>query len=128
MDGDRPVVLFDGRCGFCTWSVEFAKKTVRADVEFVPYQSVDVTVYGLTPSSAPRRSSSSTAEARAPVNSPLPRFSGPDEGYGNRSASLSVAHLFAPSRAPCIDSWPGIVAGCGVLSRRSVDRDRKVER
>lgn len=49
MDGDRPVVLFDGRCGFCTWSVEFAKKTVRADVEFVPYQSVDVTVYGLTP-------------------------------------------------------------------------------
>ena len=44
----RSVVLFDGRCGFCTWSVEFARKKVHADIDFIPYQSVDVTQYGLT--------------------------------------------------------------------------------
>lgn len=44
----RPVVLFDGRCGFCTWSVQFAQKTVRADADFIPYQSVDVGRYGLS--------------------------------------------------------------------------------
>lgn len=42
------MVLFDGRCGFCTWSVEFARTKVHADVDFMPYQSVDVTEYGLT--------------------------------------------------------------------------------
>jgi len=44
----RPVVLFDGRCGFCTWSVRFAQDTVRADADFVPYQAVDVSNYDLT--------------------------------------------------------------------------------
>jgi predicted DCC family thiol-disulfide oxidoreductase YuxK len=45
---DRPVVLFDGHCGFCTWSVNFARNVVRADVQFEPYQKVDVAAYGLT--------------------------------------------------------------------------------
>ena len=44
----RPVVLFDGRCGFCTWSVQFAQHTVHADADFIPYQSVDVSNYDLT--------------------------------------------------------------------------------
>lgn len=48
MQLDRPLVLFDGRCGFCTWSVHFARKSVHADVDFAPYQSVDVTRYGLS--------------------------------------------------------------------------------
>lgn len=46
---NRPMVLFDGRCGFCTWSVQFAQGTVRADADFIPYQSVDVSRYGLSP-------------------------------------------------------------------------------
>ena len=45
----RPVVLFDGRCGFCNWSVQFAQRTVRADADFIPYQSVDVSKYGVSP-------------------------------------------------------------------------------
>lgn len=45
---DQPVVLFDGYCGFCTWSVNFARDVVRAHVEFLPYQGVDVSKYGLT--------------------------------------------------------------------------------
>lgn len=44
----RPVVLFDGRCGFCTWSVQFAQRTVLADADFIPYQSVDVSNYDVT--------------------------------------------------------------------------------
>ena len=44
----RPAVLFDGHCGFCTWSVEFARRTVHANVEFIPYQSVDVAEFGLS--------------------------------------------------------------------------------
>ncbi len=48
MSGEQPVVLFDGRCGFCTWSVQFAQRVVGANALFVPYQSVDVTAYGLT--------------------------------------------------------------------------------
>ncbi len=45
---NRPIVLFDGKCGFCTWSVNFARASVHADVDFVPYQSVDVSRFGLT--------------------------------------------------------------------------------
>ena len=48
MDGSRPVVLFDGRCGFCTWSVQFARNIVQAEVEFIPYQTVDLQEFGLT--------------------------------------------------------------------------------
>ncbi len=43
-----PIVLFDGRCGFCTWSVHVAQRLVGSDAHFVPYQSADVGVYGLT--------------------------------------------------------------------------------
>ena len=44
----RPVVVFDGRCGFCTWSVDFARRRVRANAEFVPYQSSDLDRLGMT--------------------------------------------------------------------------------
>lgn len=37
-----PIVLFDGRCGFCTWSVGFATKYVRAHAQFLAYQRVDL--------------------------------------------------------------------------------------
>ena len=43
-----PTVLFDGRCGFCAWSVGFAKRVVGSDARFLPYQSVDLGEYGLT--------------------------------------------------------------------------------
>ena len=48
MSGEQPLVLFDGRCGFCAWSVGFAQRVVGSHAHFVPYQSVDVTDYGLT--------------------------------------------------------------------------------
>ena len=37
-----PIVLFDGRCGFCTWSVHVARKYVRPRAQFLAYQSVDL--------------------------------------------------------------------------------------
>src|SRR6056300_1423051 len=44
----RPVVVFDGRCGFCTRSVNFARRWVRSDAEFVPFQTTDLEQFGLT--------------------------------------------------------------------------------
>ena len=44
----QPLVLFDGRCGFCTWSVHFAQRVIGSNARFVPFQSVDVSAYGLT--------------------------------------------------------------------------------
>jgi len=41
-EATMPVVLFDGRCGFCTWSVDFARKYVRARAHFLAYQTVDL--------------------------------------------------------------------------------------
>ena len=41
MSGDRPVVIFDGECGFCTWCVEFARRRVHAPVDYCPYQVAD---------------------------------------------------------------------------------------
>ena len=46
--GEQALVLFDGRCGFCAWSVQFAQRVVGSDAHFIPYQSVDVTAYGLS--------------------------------------------------------------------------------
>lgn len=46
--GEQPLVLFDGRCGFCTWSVHFAQRVIGSNARFVPYQSVDVSAYGLS--------------------------------------------------------------------------------
>lgn len=48
MSGEQPLVLFDGRCGFCAWSVQFAQRVVKSSARFVPYQSIDVTDFGLT--------------------------------------------------------------------------------
>lgn len=39
---DTPIVLFDGACGFCTWCVRFAHVRVKADLIYLPYQSVDL--------------------------------------------------------------------------------------
>lgn len=45
---NRPVVLFDGRCGFCTWCANVALGPLGAAVDLIPYQSTDVRMFGLT--------------------------------------------------------------------------------
>jgi predicted DCC family thiol-disulfide oxidoreductase YuxK len=43
----RPLLIFDGECGFCTACATWAQRRLR-DVDVVPGQRVDVAAYGLT--------------------------------------------------------------------------------
>ena len=43
----RPALLFDGRCGFCTWTAEWLLRHRRRDVRIVPWQQADLAAYGL---------------------------------------------------------------------------------
>jgi predicted DCC family thiol-disulfide oxidoreductase YuxK len=44
----RPVLIFDGDCGFCTTAVTWLERTLPAMPETAPYQWVDLSVYGLS--------------------------------------------------------------------------------
>ncbi len=43
------LVLYDGECGFCTSCVRFARRRVRPDATFAPWQGHDIASVGLTP-------------------------------------------------------------------------------
>jgi predicted DCC family thiol-disulfide oxidoreductase YuxK len=43
----RPLLIFDGECGFCTACATWAGRRLQ-DADVVPGQRVDVAVYGLT--------------------------------------------------------------------------------
>lgn len=44
----RPVLVFDGDCGFCTRSVLWLDRRARRPVDIVPWQYADLAGYGLT--------------------------------------------------------------------------------
>ncbi|MEU6169594.1 thiol-disulfide oxidoreductase DCC family protein [Streptomyces tanashiensis] len=44
----RPVLVFDGDCGFCTTSVRFAERHVRPRCETTPWQFADLDALGIT--------------------------------------------------------------------------------
>jgi predicted DCC family thiol-disulfide oxidoreductase YuxK len=45
----RAVLIFDGDCGFCTWTAEWARRRLPLDVDVTPWQFVeDLSRYGLT--------------------------------------------------------------------------------
>ncbi|CAL9347404.1 hypothetical protein SUDANB176_00401 [Streptomyces sp. enrichment culture] len=44
----RPVLVFDGDCGFCTGSVRFIERVVRPRCEAVPWQQADLAALGVT--------------------------------------------------------------------------------
>jgi predicted DCC family thiol-disulfide oxidoreductase YuxK len=39
---DRPVLLYDGQCGFCTWMVELALDRLGLDADVAPWQTADL--------------------------------------------------------------------------------------
>ena len=47
-DERRPVLLYDGACGFCTRVVERAVHRLPAVVDWQPYQSVDLAHLGVS--------------------------------------------------------------------------------
>jgi predicted DCC family thiol-disulfide oxidoreductase YuxK len=46
--GASPTVVYDGECGFCRCTVEWARKRLDGGVHFVAWQATDVTALGLT--------------------------------------------------------------------------------
>jgi predicted DCC family thiol-disulfide oxidoreductase YuxK len=47
-DRKRPVLLYDGECGFCSRVVEEAAERLPADVDYRPFQSAPLTTYGVS--------------------------------------------------------------------------------
>ena len=45
----RPLMIFDGDCGFCTASVNFIRRWIRPRCDIEPWQRTDLPLYGLTP-------------------------------------------------------------------------------
>ncbi|GAA2485839.1 hypothetical protein GCM10010406_22550 [Streptomyces thermolineatus] len=45
---NRPVLVYDGDCSFCTSSVRFAEQRVRPRCEVVPRQFADLAALGVT--------------------------------------------------------------------------------
>ncbi|MDP4888665.1 MAG: DUF393 domain-containing protein [Candidatus Nanopelagicales bacterium] len=48
VDEALPLLIFDGDCGFCTWSVHQAQRWVQPRVRIEPWQRLDLAALGLT--------------------------------------------------------------------------------
>ena len=84
------LVLFDGDCGFCTWSVRWAHRWVRPRVEFQPWQRADLDALGVTAAACTEALQFVHADGRV------------------QSGGRAVCALLSRGRAP----WP-LVARCG---------------
>jgi predicted DCC family thiol-disulfide oxidoreductase YuxK len=51
---ERPVLVFDGDCGFCSSSVRFIERHIPVDADIVPFQTTDLAPLGTTRSRAER--------------------------------------------------------------------------
>lgn len=47
---DRPLLVFDGDCAFCTRSVRFVERRLRRHPQIAAWQSLDLVALGLTQS------------------------------------------------------------------------------
>ncbi len=45
----RPLLIFDGDCGFCTASVDVIRRWIRPDCAIEPWQNIAIERFGLTP-------------------------------------------------------------------------------
>ncbi len=105
-----PILIFDGRCGFCTRAVEWAVARLTRPVRAVPYQAVDLSRFGLTEEQAKEHAWWVTPDGRA------------------RRGHLAVAHTLRACRMP----WPVLgwlllippVRWAGALGYRLVSKGR----
>ncbi|WP_369215547.1 thiol-disulfide oxidoreductase DCC family protein [Streptomyces flavofungini] len=44
---DRPVLIYDGDCGFCTAAVRLIARKVRPRCDMTPWQQADLVTYGV---------------------------------------------------------------------------------
>ncbi len=92
----RPLLVFDGDCGFCTSAKDWL--VARADVDAVPHQWADLTALGLDAAAAARRI----------------HVLGDDVPGGHLSGGRAAAWLLRQARGP---GWRalGAVLGAPVL-------------
>jgi predicted DCC family thiol-disulfide oxidoreductase YuxK len=50
----RPILLFDGDCGFCTTSVRFIERHIPSEAQLLAYQFADLEALGTTADRASR--------------------------------------------------------------------------
>lgn len=48
MTRSRPVLLFDGDCGFCTWAIDQVRHWVRPSAEIADWQRSDLSALGIS--------------------------------------------------------------------------------
>ncbi|MFC4056853.1 thiol-disulfide oxidoreductase DCC family protein [Planomonospora corallina] len=51
---NRPVLIYDGDCGFCAASVRFAERRIGVRAHVTPWQRADLPALGTTPERADR--------------------------------------------------------------------------
>jgi predicted DCC family thiol-disulfide oxidoreductase YuxK len=51
----RGLIIYDGDCGFCTASVNRLVRHARSHPDYLPWQSLDLARYGLTPEQCQKR-------------------------------------------------------------------------
>jgi predicted DCC family thiol-disulfide oxidoreductase YuxK len=82
----RPILVFDGDCGFCTASVRWLLRRCRPAIRTVPWQQLDLAAHGLT-----------EAQVAKAVQW-LPAAEDPDAAV--RSGAMAVARVLLRSRWP----------------------------
>lgn len=78
---DRHVLVFDGDCGFCTWSADVVARWSHGRLDVVPWQRVDLSPLGLTVDAC--------AQAVQYV-----------DGAGRWSGAAAIAHALMRCRQP----------------------------
>jgi predicted DCC family thiol-disulfide oxidoreductase YuxK len=81
----RPVLVFDGDCGFCTWSAGLVDRWALGRLDVVPWQTADLASLGLT--------SAECAEAVQYVDA---------DGHGSGGAAVARALLLCRAPGPTV--------------------------
>lgn len=107
----RPVLIFDGACGFCTWTVDFIRYRLREPVVLVPWQRIDVRELGLTRDDVERAAWWIDIEGK--------------KHRGHEAVSRALTACRPPWRTVGIVlSWP-VMRGVSALLYRFISRNRR---
>ena len=96
----RPLLIFDGECGFCSVSANFIVRRIRPRATVVPWQNLNLAPLGLSPKEC--------TEAVQWVN--------PDGSLLSGNRAIMAMLRTAPALWPVI-GWVGDLPGINVLAR-----------
>lgn len=96
----RPLLIFDGECGFCTVSAGFIVRRIRPRAFVVPWQRLDLAPLGLSP-----------AQCTEAV-----QWVGDDDSVLSGNLAIMAMLRTAPGAWPLV-GWAGDLPGVAVLAR-----------